>query len=41
MNKKPEGADLISMLIKLLADQEGVKISYDLKEGEKSEAIYT
>ena len=31
--KKPSGADLMAILIKLLADQEGVKITYELEEG--------
>ena len=32
---KPSGADLMAVLISLLADQEGVKITYELeaKEG--------
>jgi len=35
MNKKePKGTDLLATLINLLADQEGVKIKYEL-EGEK------
>lgn len=30
---KPKGKDLLAMLIDLLAEQEGVKIRYELKEG--------
>ena len=29
--KTPSGADLMSILINLLADQEGVKITYELE----------
>ena len=32
--KRPSGADLMAILINLLADQEGVKITYEL-ESEK------
>lgn len=31
-NKEPKGIDLLATLIDLLADQEGVKIKYDLTE---------
>ena len=34
--KKPSGATLMTILISLLADQEGVEIKYEL-EGVKSE----
>jgi hypothetical protein len=29
--KEPNGLDLLAILIKLLADQEGVKIEYELE----------
>lgn len=29
--KEPKGQDLLAMLIKLLAEQEGVKITYELE----------
>lgn len=29
----PNGKDLFAVLVKLLAEQEGVKITYQLKEG--------
>jgi len=29
--KKPNGKDLLALLIKLLADQEGVKITYETR----------
>jgi hypothetical protein len=29
----PKGIDLLATLINLLADQEGVKITYELEEG--------
>lgn len=36
MNKKtPNGADLLETLIKLLAEQEGVKITYEIIEEAK------
>ena len=31
---KPSGRDLMAILINLLADQEGVKITYELEEKE-------
>ncbi len=31
--KEPRGIDLLATLIDLLADQEGVTITYELKEG--------
>ena len=31
---KPNGKDLMATLIKLLADQEGVKITYELEGGD-------
>jgi hypothetical protein len=31
---KPSGADLMAILISLLADQEGVTITYELEEKE-------
>lgn len=30
--KEPRGADLLATLIDLLADQEGVKITYEIEE---------
>lgn len=33
--KQPNGADLLAMLIRLLAEQEGVKITYELEERKK------
>lgn len=33
--KKPNGVDLLKTLIKLYADQEGVKITYQIKESKK------
>ena len=36
--KKPRGIDLLATLIDLLADQEGVKITYELTES-KGEAV--
>ena len=30
--KEPKGADLLKTLIDLLAEQEGVKITYEIKE---------
>lgn len=35
--KIPSGKDLLKTLIDLLADQEGVRIVYELKEGESDE----
>lgn len=35
MNKEPKGTDLLALLIDLLADQEGVKITYELTEEKK------
>lgn len=32
MQKEPRGADLLATLIDLLADQEGVKITYEVRE---------
>lgn len=32
MMKKPSGVDLMAILINLLADQEGVKITYELED---------
>lgn len=31
---EPNGIDLLALLIDLLADQEGVKITYELVEGQ-------
>lgn len=33
--KKPDGVDILSTLIKLLAEQEGVKISYKIERTNK------
>ena len=33
--KKPNGADLLRTLIKLYADQEGVKVTYRIEETQK------
>ena len=33
--EKPNGVDLLKTLIKLLADQEGVKINYKIETNEK------
>ncbi len=33
--KKPNGEDLLKTLIELYAKQEGVKITYEIKEQEK------
>lgn len=33
--KKPDGVDILSTLIKLLAEQEGVKISYKIERTSK------
>lgn len=35
--KQPTGKSLLSTLIDLLADQEGVKITYELTETEKEQ----
>lgn len=32
---EPKGTDLLALLINLLADQEGVKIEFDLEENRK------
>ena len=37
---KPSGADLMSILINLLADQEGVKISYELEVKEDVRRVF-
>lgn len=34
--KKPNGKDLLNTLIKLLAEQEGVKIKCEITEGRRS-----
>lgn len=34
--KEPRGADLLATLIELLAEQEGVKITYEIKEKERT-----
>ena len=33
MTKEPNGKDLLAILISLYAEQEGVKIKYELEEG--------
>lgn len=35
---EPKGTDLLALLIGLLADQEGVKIEYDLTEKRKEQS---
>lgn len=35
MKNKPNGFDLLTLLINLYADQEGVKITYELTDGEQ------
>ena len=34
---EPNGKDLMATLVKLLAEQEGVKIEYTIEEGAKDE----
>ena len=34
---KPNGADLLALLVKLLAEQEGVRITYNIEKGDKNE----
>ena len=34
--KEPNGADLLATLVSLLAEQEGVKITYKLREEKKN-----
>lgn len=34
----PNGAKLLKLLVKLLAEQEGVKIKYTIENGEKNES---
>ena len=31
--KKPNGKELLALLVELLAEQEGVRITYELEEG--------
>ena len=33
---EPNGKDLMATLVKLLAEQEGVKIEYTIEEGERN-----
>lgn len=33
--KKPSGEQLLNTLVKLLAEQEGVRIEYEVKKGEQ------
>lgn len=33
--KEPNGANLLALLVDLLAEQEGVKITYQIKENRK------
>ena len=35
--QEPKGVDLLATLIKLLAEQEGVKITYEVEENENVE----
>ena len=37
--KKPNGADLLDTLIRLLAEQEGVKITYEAWQESHSKAV--
>lgn len=37
--KKPNGADLLATLIELLAEQEGVKITYEARKEANCEAV--
>jgi hypothetical protein len=37
--KEPNGKDLLKTLIELLAEQEGVKITYEIKEQEKQQNV--
>ena len=37
MENKPDGLKLLKTLIDLLADQEGVKIEYEIKKGGNDE----
>ena len=37
MKKEPSGKDLLKTLIDLLADQEGVKITYEITETEQQQ----
>ena len=37
VENKPDGAKLLKTLINLLADQEGVKIEYEIEKGGKDE----
>lgn len=34
---KPSGADILALLVKLLAEQEGVRITYTFENGEENE----
>ena len=31
--KKPNGKELLALLVELLAEQEGVRVTYELEEG--------
>lgn len=37
-NNPPRGADLLALLIRLYAEQEGVSITYEIVEGEEEAA---
>ena len=37
--KEPKGVDLLSTLINLLADQEGVKITFELTDGKEDKNV--
>lgn len=39
--KKPSGVDLMAILIDLLADQEGVKITYELEDKKDVQRMQT
>jgi hypothetical protein len=34
---KPNGKDLLELLVKLLAEQEGVKLTYEIRKGDEDE----
>lgn len=40
MQKEPKGAELLATLINLLAEQEGVKITYEIQERPENGTTY-
>ena len=38
--KEPNGIDLLKTLIKLFAEQEGVKITYEIEKGEQKNDVF-